>query len=224
VPDCLDSSPDHDDSSRELLAARARDRPQRAGFRARRPPGHFAVHRPSHPRRRVTAVRCLEDLCRNDCWIFQVVLAAWLGKTSSATTEGHKGLIHTMHASFENTAVRLDLAERDLGPGGVHVWRLFAYPRADRTQCFGKPRQLRGRGGISASHPRCHCGKVVEPLRHIDVTLRCRADRLIHVHDMDEYAIQRHGIRPGVFSEFFVQDVTQSQLGEFKFGTRQTCL
>jgi uncharacterized membrane protein len=84
-------------------------------------------------------------LRRNYCWIFLVVLLAWLVKTTSAVAEGHQRLVHTMHEFLENTAIagipgivvvlgvallyawlifvmlRFDLAEGDLGPGQVHV-------------------------------------------------------------------------------------------------------
>jgi uncharacterized membrane protein len=84
-------------------------------------------------------------LRRNYCWIFLVVLLAWLVKTTSAVAEGHQRLVHTMHEFLENTAIagipgiavvlgvamlyawlvfvmlRFDMAEGDLGPGQVHV-------------------------------------------------------------------------------------------------------
>jgi hypothetical protein len=41
---------------------------------------------------------------------------------------------------------------------------------------------------------------------------------------MAENAIQRQGIRLRLVPEFLDQDVAQSQLGEFEFGTCQTCL
>jgi len=84
-------------------------------------------------------------LQRNYCWIFLVVLLAWLVKTTSAVTDGHSRLVHTVHEFLQNAAVagipgiavvlgvcvlyawlafvmiRFDIAEEDLGPGQVHV-------------------------------------------------------------------------------------------------------
>ena len=82
---------------------------------------------------------------RNYCWIFLVVLLAWLVKTTSAVADGHTRLVHTMHEFLQNAAIagipgsavvlgiavlyawlifitlRFDLDADDLGPGQVHV-------------------------------------------------------------------------------------------------------
>jgi len=84
-------------------------------------------------------------LQRNYCWIFLVVLLAWLVKTTSAVADGHPRLVHSLHEFLQNAAVagipgtavvsavcllycwlafvmiRFDLADEDLGPGQVHV-------------------------------------------------------------------------------------------------------
>ena len=84
-------------------------------------------------------------LRRNYCWIFLVVLLAWLVKTTSSVSNGHTHLVHTAHEFFTNTAIagipgaavvlgvavlygwllfvmlRFPLAEDELGPGQVHV-------------------------------------------------------------------------------------------------------
>jgi uncharacterized membrane protein len=84
-------------------------------------------------------------LRRNYSWIFLVVLLAWLVKTTSATSEGHSRLVHTMGEFLANTAlagipgiavltgvgvlyawlvfvmVRFGIDEAQLGPGQVHV-------------------------------------------------------------------------------------------------------
>jgi uncharacterized membrane protein len=84
-------------------------------------------------------------LRRNYCWIFLVVLLAWLVKTTSEIADGHTRLVHTLHEFFTNAAIagipgvavvlgiallygglafvmlRFDLAEDALGPGQVHV-------------------------------------------------------------------------------------------------------
>src|SRR5690242_18197109 len=44
-------------------------------------------------------------LQRNYCWIFLVVLLAWLVKTTSMTADGHKRLVHTMHEFLQNAAI-----------------------------------------------------------------------------------------------------------------------
>ena len=84
-------------------------------------------------------------LRRNYCWIFLVVLLAWLVKTTSELDEGQTRLIHTTREFLDNTAVagipgiaivlgvcalyawllfvmiRFRLDDDDLGPGQVHV-------------------------------------------------------------------------------------------------------
>jgi uncharacterized membrane protein len=84
-------------------------------------------------------------LQRNYCWIFLVVLLAWLVKTTSFVSEGHRRLVHTANEFFTNSAIagipgaavvlgvvvlyasliyimlRYQLDEDELGPGKVHV-------------------------------------------------------------------------------------------------------
>jgi uncharacterized membrane protein len=84
-------------------------------------------------------------LRRNYCWIFLVVLLAWLVKTTSSVSDGHTRLVHTLHEFLKNAAiagipglavvagicvlyawlgfvmVRYDIDAEDLGPGQVHV-------------------------------------------------------------------------------------------------------
>ncbi|HEX6397306.1 MAG TPA: DUF2270 domain-containing protein [Steroidobacteraceae bacterium] len=84
-------------------------------------------------------------LQRNYCWIFLVVLLAWLVKTTSAVADGRSRLVHTLHEFLQNAAIagipgsavvtgicvlyawlafvmiRFDIDEEDLGPGQVHV-------------------------------------------------------------------------------------------------------
>ena len=84
-------------------------------------------------------------LQRNYCWIFLVVLLAWLVKTTSHVADGDARLVHTMNEFLENAAIagvpgiavvlgiaalyawllfitlRFDLDEEELGPGQVHV-------------------------------------------------------------------------------------------------------
>ena len=84
-------------------------------------------------------------LQRNYCWIFMVVLLAWLVKTTSQVADGHTRLIHTLNEFLENAAVagipgagvvlgvialyawlgfimwKFHLDEDELGPGQVHV-------------------------------------------------------------------------------------------------------
>jgi uncharacterized membrane protein len=84
-------------------------------------------------------------LQRNYCWIFLVILLAWLVKTTSEITAGHTRLIHSANEFLENTAVagipggavmlivallyawlvfvmvRFGIDEDMLGPGNVHV-------------------------------------------------------------------------------------------------------
>jgi uncharacterized membrane protein len=84
-------------------------------------------------------------LQRNYCWIFLVVLLAWLVKTTSQVSDGHTRLVHSVNEFFQNAAVagipgpvvvlgvialyawlafvmwRFHLDEDELGPGQVHV-------------------------------------------------------------------------------------------------------
>jgi uncharacterized membrane protein len=84
-------------------------------------------------------------LQRNYCWIFLVVLLAWLVKTTSAISGGRARLVHSMDEFLANTAtagvsgiavicgvcalyawlifvmVRFHIDEDELGPGQVHV-------------------------------------------------------------------------------------------------------
>jgi uncharacterized membrane protein len=84
-------------------------------------------------------------LRRNYCWIFLVVLLAWLVKTTSFSSEGHTRLVHSATEFLGNTAIagvpglavvlavlalytwlgftmwRYELDEDELGPGQVHV-------------------------------------------------------------------------------------------------------
>ena len=84
-------------------------------------------------------------LQRNYCWLFLVVLLAWLVKTTSAVAEGHTRLVHTINEFLDNAAIagipgavvvsgiaalylwlvfvmwRFHLDEDELGPGQVHV-------------------------------------------------------------------------------------------------------
>src|SRR5688572_3702353 len=84
-------------------------------------------------------------LRRNYCWIFLVVLLAWLVKTTSAVADGHTRFVNTMSEFLDNAAIgaipgavvvagiaglyawlifvmlRFDLDEDELGPGQVHV-------------------------------------------------------------------------------------------------------
>ena len=84
-------------------------------------------------------------LRRNYCWIFIVVLMAWLVKTTSELDDGPTRLVHTMNEFLQNTAIagipgiavvlgvgalytwlifvmlRFHLDEDELGPGQVHV-------------------------------------------------------------------------------------------------------
>ena len=98
------------------------------------------------PRFSVTLLQAMSRrLRRNYCWIFLVVLLAWLVKTTSEIADGHTRLVHTMHEFLANSAVagipgiavlfsvaalyawlifimlRFDIDEDDLGPGQVHV-------------------------------------------------------------------------------------------------------
>jgi uncharacterized membrane protein len=84
-------------------------------------------------------------LQRNYCWIFVVVLLAWLVKTTSEISDGHTRLVHSMAEFLRNAdiagipgvavvigivllyawlafvMVHFDIAEDTLGPGQVHV-------------------------------------------------------------------------------------------------------
>ena len=84
-------------------------------------------------------------LQRNYCWIFLVVLLAWLVKTTSAVADGHTRFVNTMREFLDNAAIgaipgavvmtgiavlyawllfvtlRFDLDDEELGPGQVHV-------------------------------------------------------------------------------------------------------
>lgn len=84
-------------------------------------------------------------LRRNYCWIFLVVLMAWLVKTTSFAADGHTRLVHSTHEFLTNTSIggipgeavvlgvgvlyawlsfvtlRFALDEEELGPGQVHV-------------------------------------------------------------------------------------------------------
>ena len=84
-------------------------------------------------------------LRRNYCWIFLVVLLAWLVKTTSAVADGHTRFVNTMSEFLDNAAIgaipgavvvagiaglyawlifvmlRFDMDEDELGPGQVHV-------------------------------------------------------------------------------------------------------
>ena len=98
------------------------------------------------PRFSLTLLQAMSRrLQRNYCWIFLVVLLAWLVKTTSEVSEGHKRLVHTVHEFLQNAGIagipgvavvvgicvlyawllfvmiRFDIKEEDLGPGQVHV-------------------------------------------------------------------------------------------------------
>ena len=84
-------------------------------------------------------------LQRNYCWIFLVVLMAWLVKTTSSLSDGHPRLVHSLHEFLQNASiagipgiavvgglcvlygwlvfvlVRYDIDDETLGPGQVHV-------------------------------------------------------------------------------------------------------
>jgi len=84
-------------------------------------------------------------LRRNYCWIFLLVLLAWLVKTTSAMADGRAHLVRTMHEFLDNAAIaaipgavvvagvallyawlvfvmaRFSIDEGQLGPGKVHV-------------------------------------------------------------------------------------------------------
>ncbi len=98
------------------------------------------------PRFTVTLPQAMSRrLPRNYCWIFLVVLLAWLVKTTSFAANGQTRLVHSAHEFLRNTAIagipgaavvigvlalyawlafimlRYDLDEDELGPGQVHV-------------------------------------------------------------------------------------------------------
>ncbi len=98
------------------------------------------------PRFSVTLLQAMSRrLRRNYCWIFIVVLLAWLVKTTSAMADGHAQLVRTLNEFLENTAIagipgavvvagvfvlyawltfvmlRFGMDEDELGPGQVHV-------------------------------------------------------------------------------------------------------
>jgi uncharacterized membrane protein len=99
-----------------------------------------------HPRFTVSLLQAMaRRLQRNYCWIFLVVLLAWLVKTTSYVADGRTRFIHTMDEFLRNVAVagipggvvllavaalyawllfvmwRFHLDEDELGPGQVHV-------------------------------------------------------------------------------------------------------
>ncbi len=98
------------------------------------------------PRFTMTRLQAMaRRLRRNYCWLFLVLLLAWLVKTTSAVTTVHPRLVHSLAEFFANASIagisgafvvagvavmyawyalvmilfRLD--ETDLGPGEVHV-------------------------------------------------------------------------------------------------------
>jgi uncharacterized membrane protein len=98
------------------------------------------------PRFTVTLPQAMSRrLRRNYCWIFLVVLLAWLVKTTSFAANGQTRLVHSAHEFLRNTAIagipgavvvigvlvlyawlafvmlRYELDEDELGPGQVHV-------------------------------------------------------------------------------------------------------
>jgi uncharacterized membrane protein len=98
------------------------------------------------PRFSVTLLQAMSRrLQRNYCWIFLVVLLAWLVKTTSAVADGHTRLVNTMREFLTNASIagipgtavvlgivalyawlafvmlRYDMDEDELGPGQVHV-------------------------------------------------------------------------------------------------------
>jgi uncharacterized membrane protein len=84
-------------------------------------------------------------LQRNYCWIFLLVLLAWLVKTTSAVSDGHARFVNTISEFLDNAAIgaipgavvlagiaglyawlifvmlQFDMDEDELGPGQVHV-------------------------------------------------------------------------------------------------------
>jgi uncharacterized membrane protein len=98
------------------------------------------------PRFTITMAEAMSRrLRRNYCWIFLVVLLAWLVKTTSHFSDGRARLVHSVHEFLENASIagipgvavllgvaalyawlafvtlRFKLDEDDLGPGNVHV-------------------------------------------------------------------------------------------------------
>ena len=98
------------------------------------------------PRFRISLLQAMaRRLKRNYCWIFLVVLLAWLVKTTSTVFEGHHRLVHSLHEFLANAAVagipgevvllgvcalyawlifvmvHFHIDEDELGPGQVHV-------------------------------------------------------------------------------------------------------
>jgi uncharacterized membrane protein len=98
------------------------------------------------PRFTITLAEAMSRrLRRNYCWIFLVVLLAWLVKTTSHFSDGRARLVHSVHEFLENASIagipgvavllgvaalyawlafvtlRFRLDEDDLGPGNVHV-------------------------------------------------------------------------------------------------------
>jgi uncharacterized membrane protein len=98
------------------------------------------------PRFSVTLLQAMSRrLQRNYCWIFTVVLLAWLVKTTSEISSGHTRLVHSVDEFLRNAdvagipgaavvlgicllyawlifvMVHFHLDEEDLGPGQVHV-------------------------------------------------------------------------------------------------------
>ena len=84
-------------------------------------------------------------LQRTYCWIFLVVLMAWMVKTTSSLSDGNPRLVHSLHEFLQNASiagipgiavvgglcvlygwlvfvmVRYDIDDETLGPGQVHV-------------------------------------------------------------------------------------------------------
>ena len=98
------------------------------------------------PRFTITITEAMSRrLRRNYCWIFLVVLLAWLVKTTSHLDAGRTRLVHSLEEFLGNTSIagipgaavllgvaamyvwlifvtlRYNLNEDDLGPGNVHV-------------------------------------------------------------------------------------------------------
>jgi len=98
------------------------------------------------PRFTITITEAMSRrLRRNYCWIFLVVLLAWLVKTTSHFSDGRARLVHSVREFLENASIagipgvavllgvaalyawlafvtlRFKLHEDDLGPGNVHV-------------------------------------------------------------------------------------------------------
>jgi uncharacterized membrane protein len=98
------------------------------------------------PRFTITITEAMSRrLRRNYCWIFLVVLLAWLVKTTSHFEDGKTRLVHSLDEFLGNTSIagipgaavlmgvaamyvwlvfvtlRYKLNEDDLGPGNVHV-------------------------------------------------------------------------------------------------------